>query len=36
MDTAMSYENHLQQKQDPNYVPEYDVDDLLKLKNGLA
>ena len=36
MDTAMSYENHLQQKQDPNYVPEYDVDDLLKLRDGLA
>jgi hypothetical protein len=32
----MSYENHLQQKQDPNYVPEYDVDHLLKLRDGLG
>ena len=34
MDVAMSYENHRQKTQDPNYVPDYAVDHLIKLKNG--
>ena len=32
MDASMSYQNYLSQKEDPNYVPEIPLDDLIKLK----
>jgi hypothetical protein len=34
MDMAMSYERQVNQESQPGYVPEVEVDDLLKMRQG--
>ena len=35
MDMAMTYERHLEQRSDPNYVPDVPVEELIKIKEQI-
>jgi hypothetical protein len=35
MDASMSYQNYQQSKQDPGFVPDVPLEELIKIKEGL-